>query len=465
MNACADIPQARGKPQGEGVLRGRLGFDGTTLVLGLGATGLSCARFLHRLGLAVEIADDRAAPPSLARARAELPDVPVHAGGLPPEALERCARVIASPGIAPDHAWLQAARARGLPVMGDIEMFARCARAPVAAITGSNGKSTVTALLGEMARASGRRVGVGGNIGVPALDLLTIPEPDLNVLELSSFQLETTDSLAPRAATVLNLSADHLDRYRDIQEYLAAKLRIWRGDGMAVVNRSDELSRAAAPARAVSFGADAPPGAAEYGLLRHGGRVWLARGAQRILAVDELRLRGGHNALNALAALALGEASGLAPESMIGVLRSFPGLPHRMQWVGERNGVTWYNDSKGTNVGATLAAIAGTEAPLVLIAGGLGKGQDFSPLGDALVGRARGLVLIGRDAELIAGAVGDRVPLVRARDMKEAVVRAAAMARTGDLVLLSPACASFDMFSGYEQRGECYVTAFRELGA
>lgn len=465
MNACAHISQMRGTQQGDGVLRERLGFDGTTLVLGLGETGFSCARFLRRLGLAVEIGDDREAPPALARARAELPDVPVHAGELPPEALERCARVIVSPGIAPAHAWLERARARGLPVMGDIELFARCARAPVAAITGSNGKSTVTALLGEMARASGRRVAVGGNIGVPALDLLTIPEPDLYVLELSSFQLETTDSLAPRAATVLNLSADHLDRYRDMDEYLAAKLRIWRGDGMAVVNRGDEPSRAAAPERAVSFGADAPPGAADYGLLRHAGRVWLARGAQRIMAVDEMRLRGGHNALNALAALALGEACGLAPERMIGVLRAFPGLPHRMQWVGERNGVTWYNDSKGTNVGATLAAIAGSEAPLVLIAGGLGKGQDFAPLVDALVGRARGLVLIGRDAGLIAAAVADRVPTVRAGDMREAVIRAAEMARTGDLVLLSPACASFDMFSGYEQRGECYVAAFRELDA
>lgn len=465
MNVCTDIPQARGKPRGEGVLRDRLGFDGATLVLGLGATGFSCARFLHRLGLAVEIADDRDAPPFLARARAELPGVPVHAGGLPPDALERCARIVASPGIAPGHAWLEIALARGLPVMGDIELFARCARAPVAAITGSNGKSTVTALLGEMARASGRRVGVGGNIGVPALDLLAIPEPELYVLELSSFQLETTDSLAPRAATVLNVTADHLDRYRDMQGYLAAKLRIWRGDGMAVVNRDDEPSRGAAPERAVSFGADAPPGAADYGLLRHAGRVWLARGAQRLLAVDEMRLRGGHNALNALAALALGEACGLTPDGMIEALRTFPGLPHRMQWVGERDGVAWYDDSKGTNIGATLAAIAGVEAPLVLIAGGLGKGQDFSPLGDALAGRVRGLVLIGRDAGLIADAVGDRAPIARAGDMREAVARAAAMARTGDVVLLSPACASLDMFTSYEHRGECYVAAFRELSA
>lgn len=449
----------------EGVLRERLAIDGRSLVLGLGVTGLSCARFLHRLGLDLELADDRDAPPLLARIREELPGVPVHCGELPANLLDRCARLIASPGIAPGHPLVSAARAKGLPVIGDIELFALCARAPVAAITGSNGKSTVTALLGEMARASGRRVAVGGNTGVPALDLLTLPEPDLYVLELSSFQLETTESLAARAATILNVSADHLDRYRDMREYLEAKLRIWRGCGVAVVNRDDELSRNAAvvAARAVSFGFDAPADADSYGLVREGGRVWLAKGNERLLATDEMRLRGGHNALNALAALALGEAMGLPREGMLEGLRRFPGLPHRMQWVGERSGVNWYNDSKGTNVGATLAAIAGTDAPLVLIAGGLGKNQDFTPLAAALAGRARALVLIGRDAGLIEDAVAGAVPVVHAGDMNDAVAQAANLAREGDVVLLSPACASFDMFKGYDHRGECFVAAFRSL--
>ncbi|MDX9740956.1 MAG: UDP-N-acetylmuramoyl-L-alanine--D-glutamate ligase [Gammaproteobacteria bacterium] len=463
MTACIHDQGANGAP--ERILRERLGLDGISLVLGLGMTGFSCARFLHRLGLPLELADDRDAPPALERIREELSAVPVHCGELPPGVLDRCARLIASPGIAPDHPCIKAARDRGLPVMGDIELFARCARSPVAAVTGSNGKSTVTALLGEMARAAGRRVAVGGNIGVPALDLLTVPEPDLYVLELSSFQLETTDSLVPRAATILNLSADHLDRYRDLREYLQAKLRIWRGRGVAIVNRDDALSRAAAPAaeQVVSFGSDAPPDADSYGLRRENGRTWLVRGDERLLAADEMRLRGGHNALNALATLALGAAMDLPRDAMLRALRGFPGLPHRMEWVGERHGVVWYNDSKGTNVGATLAAIAGTDAPLVLIAGGLGKNQDFAPLGAALAGRARALVLIGRDADLIADAVPGSVPLVRAADMDDAVAQAAALARAGDIVLLSPACASFDMFSGYEHRGDCFVAAYRGL--
>lgn len=464
MNASSHNQRSDGAQ--EHILRERLGLDRASLVLGLGMTGLSSARFLHRLGLEVVLADDRHAPPMLDRVREELPGVSVHCGELPAEVLDCCARVIASPGIAPDHPWVQAACERGLLVIGDIELFARCARAPVAAVTGSNGKSTVTALLGEMARAAGRRVAVGGNIGVPALELLTIPEPDLYVLELSSFQLETTASLTPRAATILNVSADHLDRYRDMQDYLQAKLRIWCGAGVAVINRDETVLLDSAPlANRVSFGSDAPPDADSYGLVREDGRVWLAQGRERLLAAGEMRLRGGHNALNALAALALGAAMDLPRDAMLEALRRFPGLPHRMQWVGERHGVTWYNDSKGTNVGATLAAIAGTDAPLVLIAGGLGKNQDFAPLGAALAGRARGLVLIGRDAALIADAVGGRLPVAQAADMNEAVAQAAALAREGDIVLLSPACASFDMFNGYEHRGECFVAAFRSLSS
>ena len=446
-------------------LRARLGFHGRTLVVGLGLTGLSCARFLHRLGLEVAVTDDRDAPPGLAAARAQLPDVALYTGGFSAEALERCERVVVSPGLSLEGEYIARARGRGLEILGDIELFARCADAPVLAVTGSNGKSTVTALLGEMARASSLRVRVGGNIGVPALDLLGDDAPELYVLELSSFQLEATSSLDARAAAVLNVSADHLDRYRDMNEYLAAKLRIWRGGGVAVVNRDDPLLWAARPGaeRTVSFGAGEPPDNMSFGLLRRGERTWLARGGERLLAADELGIRGGHNLLNALAALALGSAAGLPQAGMTAALRTFCGLPHRMQWLGERGGVAWFNDSKGTNVGATLAAIAGLDGPLVLIAGGLGKGQNFSPLRAALAGKARAVVLIGRDAGRIEEALAGAVPLVRATDMRDAVGRAAALAQSGDTVLLSPACASFDMFSGYEERGERFAAAFEEL--
>lgn len=447
-------------------LRARLGFHGRTLVVGLGQTGLSCARFLHRLGLEVAVTDDRDAPPGLQSARTELPDVALYTGGFSAEALARCERVVASPGVALGSEYLRQAHALGLEIMGDIEIFARCADAPVLAVTGSNGKSTVTALLGEMARASGWQVKVGGNIGTPALDLLGGPTPDLYVLELSSFQLETTRSLDARAAVVLNVSADHLDRYSGMDEYLAAKLRVWQGGGVAVLNRDDPLLRAAAPEaeRVVSFGAGEPPDNMSFGLRRHFGQIWLARGSELLLAASELGIRGRHNLLNALAALALGSAAGLSQEGMTAALRGFRGLPHRMQWIGERAGVVWYNDSKGTNVGATLAAVAGLDGPLVLIAGGLGKEQDFSPLRPALDGKVRAVVLIGRDADRIETALAGAVPVAHAQDMMAAVACAATLARAGDTVLLSPACASFDMFSGYEDRGARFIAAFEALG-
>ncbi len=451
-------------------LRARLGFHGRTLVVGLGQTGLSCARFLHRLGLEVAVTDDRDVPPGLHSARTELPDVALYLGGFSTEALARCERVVVSPGVALSNDYMRQASALGLDIIGDIELFARCVDAPVLAVTGSNGKSTVTALLGEMARASHWQARVGGNIGTPALDLLggTVPDPrvpDLYVLELSSFQLETTRSLAALAAAVLNVSADHLDRYRDMDEYLAAKLRIWQGGGVAVLNRDDPLLRMSAPEpeRVISFGADEPPDNMSFGLRRDGGRIWLARGQELLLAADEIGIRGRHNLLNALAALALGSAAGLPQEGMTAALRDFRGLPHRTQWIGERDGVVWYNDSKGTNVGATLAAVDGLDGPLVLIAGGLGKDQDFSPLRPVLSAKARAVVLIGLDADRIEAALAGAVPVARAQDMAAAVACAARLARPGDAVLLSPACASFDMFAGYEDRGARFIAAFEEL--
>lgn len=447
------------------MLADRLGLSGRTLVVGLGRTGLSCARFLNRLGLEVAVTDDREAPPGLEEVRRDLPDVALYTGGFSAAALDRCDQLVVSPGVPLDDPFVLRGRERGLEIIGDIELFARCAGAPVLAVTGSNGKSTVTALLGEMARAAGRQVKVGGNIGVPALDLLEGDAPDLYVLELSSFQLEATMSLDARAAVILNAAPDHLDRYAGMAEYVAAKLRIFQGGGVAVLNRDDPLLWPARPAgeRVVSFGAGEPPDRMSFGIVQDGGRRWLARGGERLVAADEIRLRGGHNLLNALAALAMGSAAGLDQAGMFDALRSFGGLAHRMQAVAVHGGVTWINDSKGTNVAATLAAVAGLDGRVVLIAGGLGKGQDFSPLRPALAARARAVVLIGRDAPDIARALEGAVLLERAADMTDAVRRAAALARPGDTVLLSPACASFDMFSGYEDRGSRFMSAVGEL--
>lgn len=448
-------------------LRDRLGTSGKTLVLGLGATGLSCARFLHRLGLEVSITDSRAEPPQLAAARRELPDVPLYLGGFSMDAIEECEQVIVSPGLSLRHACLDRARRRGLPIIGDVELFARCVDAPVIAITGSNGKSTVTALVGAMAQHARCDARIGGNIGTPVLDLLDETPPDLYVLELSSFQLETTRSLAPCAATILNLSPDHLDRYRDVEEYLSAKLRIFHGDGVRVINRDDPVLAAASgdDGRVLTFGAGAPRNENEFGLVEREGVTWLAHGDTPLMAVDAMRIRGRHNALNALAALALGSAAGLSMSSMLTTLPVFAGLPHRMQWLGERRGVAWYNDSKGTNVGATLAAIGGLEGGLVLIAGGVGKGQDFSPLRDALAGKARAVLLYGADADAVARAISGVAEIEQVADLETAVLRAAELAEAGDSVLLSPACASFDMFSNYEERGRCFIEAFGRLGA
>jgi len=434
-----------------------------TLIVGLGETGLSVARFLAARGEAVAITDSRAVPPMLDALGEELPDVAVFTGGFSAEAFAAAERIVVSPGVSLRQPLLAEAAARGVEIIGDIELFARQAKAPVLAITGSNGKSTVTALVGEMARLAGIDARVGGNFGTPALDLLGETEPALYVLELSSFQLETTYSLACSAAALLNISPDHLDRYTDVGEYAEAKARIFAHAEVCVLNADDP--RVAAMAEAchgvvVRF-SQGPAGPGDYGLLEVDGATWLCRGDERLILAEELRLVGRHNYANVLAALALGAAGGLPREAMLEGARLFAGLPHRCQWVAERNGVRWYDDSKGTNVGATLAAIAGLERPLVLIAGGDGKGQDFSPLRAALAEGVRAVVLIGRDAPQIEAAIAAVVPTVYAADMGEAVARAAELARPGDAVLLSPACASFDMFRNYEHRGEVFAQAVR----
>lgn len=436
--------------------------DLANVIVGLGKTGLSCARYLAGRGASFAVVDSRDAPPGLDALRRELPHVPVFLGGFDAAVLARARRLIVSPGVALAEPAVARALSDGAEAIGDIELFAREARAPVVAVTGANGKSTVTTLVGEMIRDAGFAVQVGGNLGTPALDLLSADLPDFYVLELSSFQLETTRSLNAAAAVVLNISPDHMDRYRDVSDYAAAKQRIYRGDGTMLINGDDPLVTAMLePGRkAVRFGLSVPA-QGDFGMRDRNGAACLAKGAEILMAVAELRITGRHNIANALAALALGDAIGVPMASMLVTLRRFAGLPHRTQWVASRDGVSWYNDSKGTNVGATLAALRGMPGKVVLIAGGLGKGQDFTPLKAAVAVKARAVVLLGQDAPLIERAVADAAPVVRVKDMDEAVEQAAHLAREGDTVLLSPACASFDMFKGYDHRGEVFTAAVR----
>ncbi|HCZ17743.1 MAG TPA: UDP-N-acetylmuramoyl-L-alanine--D-glutamate ligase [Candidatus Accumulibacter sp.] len=442
------------------------------LVIGLGESGLAMARWLARQGARVRVADSRCAAPQADALRAAVPEAVVFAGPFAAEAFAGVDLMAISPGVRVDEPLVQEARARGVPLVSEVELFAWAVHrstpeALVIAITGSNGKTTTTALTGALCRAAGRRTVVAGNIGPAALDALMAAIdsgqlPAVWVLELSSFQLETTCSLAADAATVLNVCEDHLDRYRGLDQYAAAKARIFQGDGVMVVNRDDSRSLAAARrnGRVISFGLKAPPRADDYGIADG----WLLRGAERLIALSEIKLIGAHNAANALAALALCEAVGIDPHSVLPALASFGGLAHRVEWIAEINGVRYFDDSKGTNVGATLAAIEGLGCKLAIILGGDGKGQDFSPLRRAIAGHARAVALIGRDAPLIAALLTDcGVPLRTFGEMAEAVRWCAAQAQRGDAVLLSPACASLDMYRDYAHRAAVFVDAVRGL--
>ena len=440
----------------------------TTLIVGLGKTGVSCARYLRAQGVSVAVTDSRADPPGLAALRTELPEVPIFTGGFPPASFAAARELVVSPGVPVAEPLIQEALARGVPVLGDVALFARAAQAPICAITGSNGKSTVTTLVGQMAGACGRHVAIGGNLGEPVLDLLD-EGVELYVVEVSSFQLETTPELHARAAVCLNVSADHLDRYPDLDAYTAAKARIYQDAEVAVINRDDPRV-AAMPRRAdreIGFTLAAPVGD-DYGMCPRGDRPWLCRGSETLLPEDQLPIPGRHNLANALAALALAEACGLERGPCLDALTRFRGLDHRSQLVVERLGVRWYDDSKGTNPGATVAALEGLVPPgathrAVLIAGGDGKGADFSPLVPAVERAARAVVLIGRDAPRIAEVLEGVTEILRARDMDEAVALAAGTARPGDCVLLSPACASFDMFENFQHRGRVFAEAVRSL--
>ncbi|OUY07797.1 UDP-N-acetylmuramoyl-L-alanine--D-glutamate ligase [Acinetobacter populi] len=441
---------------------------GLKVVAGLGISGVSTVNYLYQQGYQVVVTDSRTTPPGMDK----IPqDVKTSFGKLDQDLLLQAEEIILSPGLAPQLPEIQAALAKGIPVVSDIQLLRRATDVPIVAITGSNAKSTVTTLVGEMAKNAGKKVAVGGNLGRPALDLLQ-DEPELIVLELSSFQLETTSNLNAAVAVVLNMSEDHLDRHGDMAGYHTAKHRIFQGCEKYVYNRDDGLTRplVADNITHISFGLNAPD-LKQYGVLRDSqGHMYLAKGTKRLLDSSKMYIQGSHNIANALACLALGESIGLPLEIMLETLTSFKGLEHRCQFVDEKHGVRYYDDSKGTNVGATLAAINGLgqalapkQAKVLVILGGQGKGQDFAPLSPALANYARHVVLIGEDAAVIEAALSDEITRSYASTLQDAVLQCQQHAVAGDAVLLSPACASFDMFKSYNDRGQQFVQCVNDL--
>lgn len=445
---------------------------GVKVIVGLGQTGLSCARYFHAKGENFRVMDSRFSPPALATFQSEFPQAELELGGFNVNSLLQADEIVLSPGIGLQTPEIAAAIARGIPVTGDIDIFSREAKAPVVAITGSNGKSTVVTLVGEMALKAGRHVGVGGNLdgkaSAPALDLLRAGERDLYVLELSSFQLETTHNLNADIAVILNISEDHLDRYSSMRDYAAAKQRIFNGCRQLLVNNDDSSSAPWHPHDVPhSYYGLSEPDKNTAGLLNHQGEQWVFIADYPVMPVRDIRLVGRHNLSNAMAALMLGRAAGLPVEAMVATLREFSGLPHRCQLVARLRGVDYFNDSKGTNVGATLMALEGigerTDGEIVLIAGGIGKEQDFTPLLPALDRYVKRVILIGKDADKIAHAIDQRVDIMRASSMEEAVAEASISASAGDAVVLSPACASYDMFKDFAHRGRVFAAAVEAL--
>lgn len=440
------------------------------LVLGLGETGLSAMRWLLKQGAQVAMADSRLQPPGLDVLAKQYPHVNVHTGAFEAAVLQAADLIVISPGVPLADPAVQAAIAHGIEVVGDVELFGlyRPQSAKVIAITGSNGKTTVTSLVGEICKKAGLNTVVAGNIGLPVLDTLDMPVPDVYVLELSSFQLETTSHLKADVATILNICEDHMDRYDSLQAYAEAKARIYLNATLAVVNRDDPMSLALATTETISFGLNPATHYADFGVIANG-ETWLASGQRKWMPVTDLKISGQHNVANALAAAALCSSIGIDKTTIMHALAEFKGLPHRVEWVANIQGIDFYDDSKGTNVGATCAAIKGMTKQgqpqkVVLIAGGDGKGQDFSPLLEAVQANARAVVLFGRDAPLIeAVLLPSNLPIYDAIDLREAVAIAHKVASKGDAVLLSPACASFDMFRNYVHRAEVFIDTVKAL--
>jgi len=437
-----------------------------TVVVGLGKTGFACARYLAAQGVSFAVTDNRDEPPMLNEMQAALPDVPLFLGGFDESLLMSADHLLLSPGVSLQEDAIVKAIDSGVEVYGDIELFCRNISAPVIAITGSNGKSTVTTLVAEMARAADLNVVEGGNLGTPALDLISDNEPDVYVLELSSFQLETVSSLNAIASVVLNVSPDHMDRYEGLTEYKSAKERIYDGNGTIVINLDDPAvtSMARNQRTCVDFTLFDPlPG--DYGVRDYDGERWIVKGEDKLIPVNDLHIKGEHNIANAMAAMALAETLNCPRAAMLSVLRSFPGLEHRCQWIAEHADVKWFNDSKGTNGGASCAAIKGLAADenIVLIAGGDGKGADFSELEDVADGRLKAAIVLGKDGPEIGEVLLNVVPVHSVDSMEMAVETAARIVRPGDIVLLSPACASFDMFENYQARGDAFVAAVNNV--
>ena len=439
------------------------------VVVGLGATGFSVARYLFGRGMQVTVVDAQLNPPLAMQLAKIAPGINIRTGGGDINNLRSADVLIISPGVSLDHPTVRKAQDIGIEIVGDIELFARAVAAPVIGITGSNGKSTVTQWLAVLLRVAGHKVLVGGNIGPPALDLLADELPECYVLELSSFQLESTQSLCLRAGAILNVTPDHLDRYVDLTAYQAAKWRIAKGSQTLVINRQDPflVQQAANYSGAlVTFGLDAPSGPNDLGIIRAHGDDWLTRGDERLISVTEISLIGRHNLANALAAMALAlEFTRLTPQALCSGLRAFDGLPHRCEVVGDWRGIRWINDSKGTNVGATIAALEGLDRPVVLIAGGQAKTSDFSGLSLALSERATHLVVFGQDAKHIARSVDASIGVTQVEQLAQAIDVAAGAAHRGDVILFSPACASYDQFDNFEHRGDVFRQLVKERHA
>jgi len=435
------------------------GSPGHAAIIGLGLSGLAAAVFLSKQGLDVDVYDSSNKPVLRQQLEQQLPDVQLHCGSLAVEHWTDDSLLVVSPGVPLSHPDLAPLLATGVRPVGDVELFAQCVQSPVIAITGSNGKSTVTALVGEILQHAGRRVAVGGNIGVPVLELLDDDKNNIYVLELSSFQMETTWSLKPAIAVVLNIAADHMDRYQGMDDYIATKLKVYKGSARMLLNADEPqllqgLQMQQNNHEQIFFSSAMPEKEQDYGLSDSNGAVYLYRGDEPLIAADEIHLAGKHNLLNVLAAWALASSVGVADSLIKEAVTEFKALPHRMELLHRIKGVDWINDSKGTNVGASVAALHGLHAPVILIAGGIAKDADFTPLREAVEQHVKAIILIGRDAGKIQDAVSDVVSTSMAADMSDAVAQASALAEAGDVVLLSPACASFDMYQNFEQRGD-----------
>ena len=436
------------------------------VIVGLGKTGLSCFRYLSNQGLNVAITDSREEPPELLELKAEFESASVYLGQINEQVLLASDQIILSPGVSLDNKSIKLSIENNIPVFGDIELFCQKVQAPIIAVSGSNGKSTVTTIVAEMTRLAGLKTYVGGNIGIPALDLLSDSTPDLYVLELSSFQLETTYSLNAHASVVLNVSPDHMDRYSSLKDYVNAKKRIYSGQGLMVLNKDEEYIHSIIDSKrdTIYFSLGAPEGE-NFGLINHNNEVWLSQGNEKIINKNQLKIKGEHNISNALAAMALAGAFNVPTNIMADVLKNFTGLEHRCQLVREIDNVSWYNDSKATNVGACIASITGLceLGNIILIAGGDSKGADLSGLNPIVKKYIKRVFLFGIDANKLADVMGSDVDKEFVNNMNEAVKGASKIADSDDIVLLAPACSSLDMYKNYQQRGDAFISAIDAL--